>query len=280
MGAIATVAAAPQDLNAASLSEIVDLARYPIDALGSAGHVALLTAVRAELAETGASVLEGFLLPGIVAAILAEVDPLEPGAFVCQQPHNVYLVDADPQFAPEHPRNRLVRSEKAILAHDEIPLASPLRPLYEAPAFQSFLCQALDIDRLYPFDDPLASINVNFYGGDGQELGWHFDNAKFAVTLMLRQAPEGGAFEFAPHIRAESEAGYAAIGGILDGDRAMVRELKQDPGALVLFKGSRSLHRVAPSFGHPPRTIAILSYVDAPGGALKEHTRRLFYGRI
>jgi len=119
---------------------------------------------------------------------------------------------------------------------------------------------------------------VNFYG-ENQELGWHFDNAKFAVTLMLRQADAGGAFEFAPNIREESDKGFARVARILDGDPAEVRELRQDPGALVLFKGSRSLHRVAPCFGDSPRTIAVLSYVSEPGQGLKEHTRLLFYGR-
>lgn len=261
------------------LAEIVDLARYPIDAPLDPAYARLLAGRKAGLAETGAAVLEGFLRPTTVARILAEVDPLQPGAFVCRQPHNVYLVDSDPDFAPDHTRNRLIRSEKAILAHDEIPAASPLRRLYDSPAFRSFVCRTLEIDQLHPFADPLASINVNFYGGDGQELGWHFDNAKFAITLMLRQAPEGGAFDYAPNIRAETEAGYAAIARILDGDATGVRELKQDPGALVLFKGSRSLHRVAPSYGRPPRTIAILSYAGEAGGGLKEHTRLIFYGR-
>src|SRR5215470_16648622 len=246
MGAISAAPAVAAGEQTAGLGQIVDLARYPIDAPSSSAYARLVAAAQADLGETGASVFEGFLRPAIVTRILSEVDPLEPSAFVCRQPHNVYLVDPDPAFAPDHARNRLVRSEKAILAHDEIPAESSLRLLYGAPEFQAFLCRTLEIDRLFPFDDPLASINVNFYGGDGQELGWHFDNAKFAVTLMLRQAAQGGAFEFAPNIREDSEAGYATIGRILDGDRTMVRELKQDPGALVLFKGSRSLHRVAP----------------------------------
>src|SRR5262249_7535555 len=125
---------------------------------------------------------------------------------------------------------------------------------------------------------PLASININFYGS-GQELGWHFDNSKFTVTIMLRQAERGGAFEFAPNIREDSEAGYACVARILDRSHARLGELSQDPGAMVVFKGSRSLHRVTPSFGPVARTIAILSYTSEPGRGLKEHTRKLFYGR-
>ncbi len=260
------------------LAAAIDLARYPIHERGSAAFAALLQTVKRDLAASGASVLDGFMRPASVAQTLAEVDPLASGAFVCRQPHNVFLVPDDPAYDPDHPRNRQVRSEKAILADDEIPAASPLRDIYDSADFRAFLRAALGVDALFPFADNLGSVNVNFYG-QGQELGWHFDNSVFTVTLMLRQAERGGLFEFAPDIRQEGAAGFDPVRKILDGDNAAVRELKQDAGALVLFKGSRSLHRVTPAFGARPRTIAILSYAPVPDYSLKEHTRRIFYGR-
>jgi hypothetical protein len=261
-----------------TLAALVDLDRYPLDAPGSAGYRRMVEAARQGLAASGACVFEGFLKPATVARILAEIDPLRANAFVCGDPHNVYLVEADPSLPADHPRNRLVGSAKAILADDELPDESPLRALYGWDRFRAFVREALQIDRIFPFADPLAPININFYG-DGQELGWHFDNSKFTVTLMLRQAESGGVFEYAPGIREESEAGYARVGRILAGDHGEVLELSQDPGALVLFLGSRSLHRVTPSFGKEPRTIAILSYTSEPGRGLKEQTRLIFYGR-
>ncbi len=260
------------------LAAAVDLARYPIHERGSAAFAALLQTVKGDLAASGASMLDGFMRPASVAQTLAEVDPLASGAFVCRQPHNVFLVPDDPAYDPDHPRNRQVRSEKAILADDEIPAASPLRDIYDSADFRAFLRAALVVDALFPFADNLGSVNVNFYG-QGQELGWHFDNSVFTVTLMLRQAERGGLFEFAPDIRQEGAAGFNPVRKILDGDNAAVRELKQDAGALVLFKGSRSLHRVTPAFGARLRTIAILSYAPVPDYSLKEHTRRIFYGR-
>ena len=261
-----------------NLAQAVDLSRYPIHARDNPAFKSLLESVWRDLEATGACVLEGFLRPSAVGKVLAQVDPLQPGAFVCSQPHNVYLIPDDPQFAPAHARNRRVRSVKAILADDEIPAGSPLRDVYEDEDFRAFLRAALHVEALYPFADRLGSVNVNFYG-ENQELGWHFDNSIFTVTLMLRQAETGGLFEFAPNIRQEGAAGFEIVGRILDGDHAEVQELKQDPGALVLFKGSRSLHRVTPSFGGHPRTIAILSYAAEPNYSLKEHTRRIFYGR-
>src|SRR5215470_7189667 len=196
-----------------SLEEVIDLARYPILSPESPGYRRLIETARRRLAETGACVFEGFMLPGAVARTLAQVAPLAREAFVCSQPHNVYLTDTDPAFPSDHARNRLVRSVKGVLADDEIPAESPLRVIYGAPLFRAFLCEALEIERLFPFADRLASINVNFYG-ENQELGWHFDNAKFAVTLMLRQADAGGAFEFAPNIREESDKGFARVARI------------------------------------------------------------------
>ncbi len=51
------------------------------------------------------------------------------------------------------------------------------------------------------------------------------------------------------------------------------------PGALVLFRGRRALHRVTPVEGVRPRIIAVLSYDPEPGKRLTPHTQRLFYGR-
>jgi alkylated DNA repair dioxygenase AlkB len=273
---LASETSAATVLTPAAGGSFADLARYP-DADAPA-YARFLAGVQQDLAESGAAVLEGFLPPTTVERILAEIDPLEAGAFVCGSPHNAYLAKPDAALPPDHPRNRTVESRKACLAHDEIPAESPLRALYVWPALHRFLAEALGYPRLYAYEDPLASINVNFYGG-GQELGWHFDNAAFAITLMLRQAESGGVFEFAPHIREDSPAGFAAVGRILDGDRTEVRELAQDAGALVLFRGARSLHRVTPSFGTRSRAIAILSYAPEPGVTVTENTRLIFYGR-
>jgi hypothetical protein len=262
----------------AAAARVVDLGRHPIHEQQRPAYAALIDRVRAELADAGACVLEQFLLPSSVQRILEQTDPLEADAYVCGSPHNVYLAKSDPGLPTDHPRNRRVGSRKACLAHDEIPADSPLRAIYAWRPLQRFIADALGFDQLYPYEDPLASININFYG-DGQELGWHFDNATFVITLMLRQAERGGVFEFAPNIREDSEEGYDRVGRILDGGREAVRELAQGPGALVFFRGSRSMHRVTPSFGPQSRAMAVLSYAPEPGYTLTEDARLIFYGR-
>src|SRR4051794_31921806 len=104
--------ASPSEAAEPSFADLVDLRRYPLHAPGSETYRSVLEIGRQGLATTGACVFEGFLQPSAVARTLSEVDPLRAGAFVCGQPHNVYLVDADPVLVPAHPRNRLVRSAK------------------------------------------------------------------------------------------------------------------------------------------------------------------------
>jgi hypothetical protein len=266
------------DKGEGELDAIIRLDRYPLHRPASPACRRLVEAAKSSLSDSGAFVLEEFLASPAVAGILDQADSMAAAAFVSRQPHNVFLLPADPAYPADHARNRLVRSEKSVLADDQIPAGSLLRRLYGAECFRSFLCEVLEVEGLFPFEDPLAPINVSFYG-EGEELGWHFDNSPFAVTLLLRDAETGGAFEYAPDTRRETPEGYATISRILDGDGAAVRELKQGRGALVLFKGARSLHRVTPSGGAVARTIAILSYASEPGRSLKEHTRLLFYGR-
>ena len=79
----------------------------------------------------------------------------------------------------------------------------------------------------------------------GDELGWHFDNADFVVTLML-QAPSRRGVRVradAPRPRDDNPTGRGAL---LSGDRAGVRTMNPDPGTLALFRGHHSPHRVTP----------------------------------
>ena len=134
------------------LSSILDLGRYPLHEPASPIYRKLVSRARRGLSLRGACVFEGFMRADAVDDTLAEVDPLQASAFVCSQPHNVYLVDPDPAYPRAHARNRLVRSEKGIIADDELPAASPLRAIYEWDRFRTFLCDALQIEHgsLYP----------------------------------------------------------------------------------------------------------------------------------
>ena len=176
------------------LADIVDLGRYPL------ADAALCSRCRERLDDEGAVVLRGFLTPRAVESIAAEGEAGRQRAFYSAETHNVYLLPEDPALPSDHPRNRPVTSTKGCITDDLVPSGSALRTLYDSPVFKGFLCEVLGERALYPYADPLSSINIH-YAGPGQELGWHFDNSSFAITLMIRGPERGGRFEYVGAVR-------------------------------------------------------------------------------
>lgn len=250
-----------------------DTKRHPIT---DDGYVARC---RERLAHDGALVLRGFARASTIERIVAESAPREPDAFYAGTTHNVYLTPSDPALPDDHPYNRQVESSKGLIADDEIPTDSPLREMYDDASFRMFLCGVLGIDAIHPYADDLSSINVHF-AAEGMELGWHFDNSSFAVTMLL-QAAEGGAhFEHVPAVR-DADAGDMAfdrVGTILAGGEP-VQTLDFEPGDLVLFRGRNAIHRVTPTTGNTTRLLVVFAYNDQPGVMLSPSARATFYGR-
>ena len=254
-------------------SKHLDIARHPI---GDATYVARC---RSELDAVGALVLPGFFTAEAIERVVAESAPHEGRAFYANSTHNVYVTSPDPTLPADHALNRQVVSSKGLIAADEIASDSPLREVYNNDAFRAFLCGVLGIDALFPYDDALSSVNVHF-APEGKELGWHFDNSAFAVTMLL-QAPLGGAhFEYVPNLR-DADAGdlaFDAVCEVLDGQVA-VKRLEFRPGDLVLFRGRNALHRVTPTEGSRTRLLTVFAFNERPGMSLSESSMRTFYGR-
>lgn len=223
--------------------------------------------------------LEGFFAHEAVARVIEESVHREADAFYANTTHNVYLTPPDPALPRDHPFNRQVESSKGLIADDQIPVDSPLREVYNDDTFKAFLCAVLGIDEIHPYADALSSINVHF-APEGRELGWHFDNSSFAVTMLL-QAPEaGGVFEYVPALRDadQGDMAYDRVGAVLDGDEPVSR-LSFSPGDLVLFRGRNAMHRVTPTKGATPRLLVVFAYNDRPGVSLSDSALDTFYGR-
>lgn len=235
---------------------------------------------REQLNHSGALVLRQFLHPTALQAIIEEGNAQRHLAYHTLSKHNVYLMKPDEAFSPEHPRNRDVVSTKGCITDDIIPAESPLRQLYNDELFKSFLCYVLGEEALYPYVDPLSSVNLH-YAPHGQELGWHFDNSSFAITLLVQKPLAGGVFQYVKDLRdADSgEMNFAGVEAVLD-ERRPVEALAIDAGDLVLFRGRNSLHRVTPTEGEITRMLAVLAYNTQPGIALSETARMSFYGRV
>ncbi len=256
------------------LNEIIDLKAFPI------GDADFRAACKKEFEETGVFVMPGFVQKHAIDTIRDEGMANKDKVFKSTMQHNVYLAPKDDNFADDHARNRLVTSSKGCITDDLLPQESPLRQLYDAPLFRSFLCDVLGEKEMHAYADPLSSINLHF-AEKGEELGWHFDNSSFAIILMV-QAPEKGArFEYVNAVRdADSgEMGFEQVDEILDG-KAPVEVVEADAGTLVFFRGRNSIHRVSPNEGDLTRILAVLAYNAEPGIELSEAARMTFYGRL
>lgn len=232
------------------------------------------------LNETGALVLEDFLNPSVINSIRTEGVENQDLAYFTKTNHNIYLLPTDPRFPSYHPRNREVSSSKGCITTDQIPEGSDLRILYADQEFRNFLCAVLDIEGLYEYADPLSSINVH-YASEGQELGWHFDNSSFAITLMIQTPKEGGEFEYVKDVRNSdlNELNFALSEEVLNG-KLLPKTLSMGVGSLVLFRGRNSMHRVTAVKGDRTRIVVVLAYNTEFGISLSESARMTFYGRI
>ncbi|HUW04477.1 MAG TPA: 2OG-Fe(II) oxygenase [Acidimicrobiales bacterium] len=252
----------------------MDTGRYPIE------DPEFTSICRHSLEADGALVLEGFFVDRVIERIVDESARLEGEAFYADTTHNVYLTPTEPGLAEDHPFNRQVRSSKGLIADDQIPSSSLLRQVYDDLAFRMFLCGVLGIDDVHPYADELSSINIHF-APEGRELGWHFDNSSFAVTMLL-QAPEGGGvFEFVAGVRdpnGERDGEFERVRRVLD-DELQADTLQFAPGDLVVFRGRSALHRVTPTQGSVTRMLVVFAFNDQPGVGLSESALMTFYGR-
>ena len=256
------------------IETIVDTQSYPL------ADPDFRSSCHGTLNRTGVIVMHRFLKPEAVEAIRREGEEWKHLAYYCRQEHNVYLTPRDKDYPAEHTRNRIVISSKGCITDDIIPAESPLRTLYDSEVFRAFLCSVLDELSLYEYADPLSSINLH-YAADGQELGWHFDNSAFAVTLMIQEPEGGGTFEYIGGMRDadNGEMNFDGVEKVLNGE-TQPKKLNMDAGTLVLFRGRNAIHRVAPVEGARTRMLVVLAYNTEPGISLSESARMTFFGRL
>jgi hypothetical protein len=255
----------------------VDLDRYPIDRLDSPEGQALVARCQADMAARGVSQLPGFLTPLAVEEILVTARQLSPQGWASESTHNVYftpLAEASPHSAASQPE----RSAKRAIAYDLLPADLPLRVVYESAALTEFVRRVLGKPVLYRSADPLDALEIAVFE-PGEELGWHFDNSEFSITLMLQMPDGGGEFQFIQALRSDHDANEQGVLAVLRGEHGAVEMLDTAPGALALFHGHHALHRVTPVTGVRPRINTVLTYGEQPDMRLSPLTQKLFYGR-
>ena len=237
-------------------------------------------ACKTTLDRDGVLVLPGFLTQKAIELCKQEGAAKVDQAYFCVSEHNVYLTDKDETLGEDHPFNRQVVSSKGLIGDDQVSETSPLKQVYNDPEFRAFIAHVVGEEVLYPYADPLSAVNIHF-AKTGQELGWHFDNSSFAITLLIDKPDGGGAFEYVKDVRNADagELNFETVEKILDGE-IVPEKLSMEPGTLVLFRGRNSIHRVTPTEGEKTRMLAVLAYNSEPGVALSESARMTFYGRL
>lgn len=260
------------------LSAAVDLDRYPLHDRTRPDYAALVGHAAAALRQSGCCELPGFLTPAGIALASEQARRLAPRAFASASTKTAYLSDADPHFPNDHARGVLQASAVKVIAYDDVPAQDIVRRLYEWPALDQFLADVLGLPVLYRYADPLGALNLAVMG-DGDALGWHFDQTDFVTSLALVPAEQGGDFEFHPLIRSASDECYDAVGAVVRGERHDQQRLPMTPGTFLLFQGRHSLHRVTPIRGATDRIVALLAFDSRPGTDSTPELKRARYGR-
>ena len=266
-------------IGAPGVADIIDLDRYPVDRPDRSEYDDLVARVQTDLDRDGCAVVKGFIRERALPELVAEADRAAPAAHRGFTRTNVYFTKDDPALPPEHPARQFYDRSNAFVPADNFGPDSPLRAVYEFPAFRNFVQTALREKEFHPYADPLADVIVNVVE-EGDGFPWHFDTNNYTVTLAIQNGERGGAFRYAPWIRTAKDENFDAVAAVL-GDRSdRIRTLHLEPGDLQIFKGRHALHRVDPVFGARPRYVGIFSFVEEPGMVASPERCRQLYGRV
>ena len=265
---------------ALKLEDIVNLDDYPIDDARHVKRVALIEQCQADLEAQLCCVIPDFIRPAALERMRHEATSLSSVAYHNNAMRNCYLHrQTDPSFPPEHPRNMQDRSSVRMIAYDQISESSPLKTFYQADAVREMVADIIGEGELYDNEDPYQPANYVCYR-EGDESSWHFDaDNSFTMTLMIQAAEAGGDFEMSPQARADNDENYAHVGQVLRGERDdTIIAVGREPGALCLFRGCNSLHRVSPVRGPTLRIMGVFVYEFGPGLVGDPEVNATIYG--
>lgn len=256
---------------------MMDLDRYPILDLTTGAGAAFAHQCRQEYLDTGLCMLPGFVLPAALESLAKEANAITDQAFFCNNTHNAYLTEDDPELAEDDVARVQEQTFVGSVPYDCIGDSTALRRLYQWDPLKDFIGYVLGKDQFYRFADPLGALSINVFV-DGGEHGWHFDESEFTVTLMLQPPEAGGEFEYVPQIRGLDNE-KEIVAGVLSGNREGVVRLPFTAGTLLIFGGRQTLHRVTRVKGDRPRLVPVLCYSERPGMVNSDSVRKLFWGR-
>ncbi|MFD0688220.1 HalD/BesD family halogenase [Actinomadura fibrosa] len=267
-------------VEARDIGRTVDTERYPLADPGGAQWRAVVARTRADLAESGCSVLPDFVRPDLRADLRAEGAAIAPLAHYDVETVNAYNIDIATPLPDDHPGRITVERGNAFVARDLIPAESIIQRLYSSAAFRHFVASCFGLPEVHELADPLSGLVLNVVN-PGMEHPWHFDTNEFTVSLLTQEPEAGGVFEYCPNIRSAAAENLPDVRAVLTGDGGhLVRRLTLRPGDLQLFKGRYSLHRVREVGGATARHTAIFAYSERPGVIGSVARTRQLFGRV
>ncbi|MFZ4719062.1 MAG: HalD/BesD family halogenase [Ilumatobacteraceae bacterium] len=262
----------------ASIAEIVDLDRYPLDQIGSPQWERLVADCQAALRDHGMYDLPGFVRPAVIAATATTLLPrMADESYAVNRTHNIYFLDHIDGLADDHPALTKMLTANHTLCGDQL-TDTALTTLYEWEPFQAFIAATVGKPKLHPMADPLACVNVLSYR-PGQSLNWHFDRSEFTTTIVLQQPTGGGVFEYRRALRTATDPNYEGVAAVVLERDPEVQRIVIEPGALNVFLGKDTAHRVTTVAGDLERMVAVLSYYEQPGVVFSDTDNLGFYGR-
>ena len=237
------------------IDNIVNLVKHPIVKSNT-----YINSCHHRLKKESVLQLDNFLTNDALSLLQNEAKILHEKAYYCCQFHTILLNKKNKEVSNKDPCNIEVKSDKGCVPHDLIPHESFLNQIYKSNDFRKFIKKVLGVKNIYPYKDNLSSINYNYYE-KSQQLGWHFDNASFAITLMIDSPDKGGSFQYITKGR-DYENNFMDkdfITKVIEG-KECVNELQVKPGSLILFYGRNYLHRVTPVLSNKGRVLVTLNY--------------------
>jgi len=262
----------------ADIHTLIDIKTYPLDQPGSEPRMALVQRCRADLDAAGMFELPGFLKAQALAQCVATIAPrMVSESAEIRREHNIYFLDQVDGLAEDHPALKKITTINHTLCADQL-LDTALIPVYEWPPFRQFIAATMQLPILHLMDDELARVNVMSYR-PGEALNWHFDRSEFTTTLLLQRALKDGIFQYRRGLRTDTDPNYEGVARMLTGHDPQVISADLEPGALNVFRGRNTAHRVTTVGGDQERLVAVFSLYEKPGVRFSEAENLGFYKR-
>ncbi len=262
------------------IEDIINLDLYPIKDPSSSKAIDAADRARQELDAHQYVALPNFIREEARLHAIEQVKQALPRAHHNASNRNCYLHRVgDPSLPQDHPRNILQPASSRMLATDLLPASSPLKALYYWSSMMRFVERVVGIETLYANEDPMQPVNALCFQ-EGDRSAWHFDsNNAFTMTLMLQAPISGGRFQMALNTRTDDDQCIDRVRGVLSGKDETVIDVAREEGALCIFRGCNSLHRVSPVEGKRLRIMGVFVYEKQPGVIGDPKVNETVYGR-